>query len=103
MGEDFPEVRKFLERVGRRYALTAAYLFGSRARGDHLLASDVDLILVSDDFAGAFFTDRMAAVLRFWKGDVDLEAFCYTLAEFERKREQIGIVREAVEHGIRLL
>lgn len=68
-----------------------------------MLASDVDLVLVSDDFAGTFFTERMAAVLKFWKGDVDLEAFCYTPEEFERKRQQIGIVREAVEHGIRLV
>jgi hypothetical protein len=28
---------------------------------------------------------------------------CYTPAEFERKRESLRVVREAVEHGLELL
>lgn len=61
------------------------------------------LPLVSDDFQGMFFTDRMAEVLRRWKEEVDLQAFCYTVEEFELKRHQLGLVQEVVKHGIRLL
>ncbi|MFQ5801949.1 MAG: nucleotidyltransferase domain-containing protein [Candidatus Methylomirabilales bacterium] len=103
MGEDLASIRRFVEELASSYRIEAAYLFGSRVRGDHLLFSDIDLLLVSNDFQGMFFTDRMAEVLRRWKGEVDLQAFCYTVEEFERKRHQLGLVREALAHGIRLL
>lgn len=103
MGQDLASIRKFVEELARSYRIEAAYLFGSRARGDHLLSSDIDLLLVSNDFQGRSFTDRMAEVLRRWKGEVDLQPFCYTVEEFERKRHQLGLVQEAVTHGIRLL
>ena len=31
------------------------------------------------------------------------DVHCYTPAEFERKREQLEVVREAAEHGLELL
>ena len=31
------------------------------------------------------------------------DVHCYTPAEFERKREQLAVVREAAEHGLELL
>lgn len=45
-------VRRFVRKVGRDFRLELALFFGSRARGDHLLHSDVDVILVSPDFEG---------------------------------------------------
>jgi hypothetical protein len=103
MDQDLASVRRFVEELAHTYRIQAAYLFGSRARGDHLLSSDIDLLLVSDDFQGRFFTDRIAEILRRWRGDVDLQPFCYTVEEFERKRRQLGLVQEAVRHGISLL
>ena len=38
----------------------------------------------------------------YWEGLVTLEPICYTPAEFEEKREMIGIVNEAVREGIDL-
>ncbi|MDI6736356.1 MAG: hypothetical protein QME42_09245 [bacterium] len=32
-----------------------------------------------------------------------VDALCYTPEEFERKKQEIGVVREAVEKGIRLV
>ncbi len=103
MGQDLASVQGFVEELAKSYRVEEAYLFGSRARGDHLLSSDIDLLLVSDDFRDQFLTDRMAHILRLWKGDVDLQPFCYTVEEFERKRHHLGLVQEAVTHGIRLL
>lgn len=103
MDQDLPSIRRFVEELARSFRIEAAYLFGSRARENHFLSSDIDLLLVSDDFQGMFFTDRMAEILRRWRGEVDLQAFCYTVEEFERKRHQLGLVQEAVKHGIRLL
>ncbi|MDA2925456.1 nucleotidyltransferase domain-containing protein [Acidobacteria bacterium AH-259-L09] len=103
MGQDLASIRRFVEDLARSYRIEAAYLFGSRAKGDHLLCSDIDLLLVSNDFHGRSFSDRIVQILRRWKGEVDLQPFCYTVEEFERKRHQLGCVQEAVRHGIRLL
>ena len=75
-------------------------MFGSRARGDELLTSDVDLIVVSEGFSGQKFQRRPLAVLELWSDIVDLEALCYTPEEFARLKERMGIVRRAVEEGI---
>ncbi len=91
-----------IRQVKKKYPLDKALLFGSRARGDHLLTSDVDVILVSKDFNRINFRKRMAEVLGYWNEGVDLEPLCYTPEEFERKRKEIGIVQQAVKEGILL-
>lgn len=77
-------------------------LFGSRARGDNLIESDYDIIIVSKDFEGINFIKRMGMVQDLWDGLYRLEAFCYTPEEFERKRNQIGTIQEACKEGIAL-
>jgi len=78
-------------------------LFGSRARGDHLKDSDVDLILVSDDFGGIPFPERPGKVYRFWERGLPLEVLCYTRDEFRRVSGRIGLVSDALKEGIELL
>ena len=43
-------------------------LFGSRARGDNLIESDYDIIIVSKDFEGINFIKRMGLVQDLWDG-----------------------------------
>ena len=100
--EVIPLVRRFMERVREQYRIELALLFGSRAREDYLLSSDVDVLLVSDDFKETPFRRRMADVLAFWNDEVDLEVFCYTADEFLRKKEELGIVRQADKEGLRI-
>lgn len=96
------ELKNFLIKVNERFNINEAILFGSRARGDSLDISDVDLIIVSDDFSDIPFRKRMAEVIEFWEGDVDLEVICYTRKEFNKLKERIGLVKTAVEEGIEL-
>ncbi|HEY8449628.1 MAG TPA: nucleotidyltransferase domain-containing protein, partial [Bacillota bacterium] len=77
-------------------------LFGSRARGDALISSDYDLILVSPAFARMPFAERAARVLEFWTLEAPLEALCYTPEEFEQKAAGLTMIREAREQGIEL-
>jgi len=35
-----------------------------------------------------------------WPSDLPFEALCYTPEEFKRKRQQLGIVLQAVREGI---
>lgn len=96
------DLKKFLNKLKKNYNIKKAIIFGSRVRGDHFLDSDVDLILISEDFRNSRFTDRIGDVIEFWNSPIDLEVICYTPEEFEKKKRQIGIVKTAVEEGIEI-
>lgn len=93
-------VKDFMSRVRKKFHVEQAILFGSRARGDHFKNSDYDVIIVSSEFNGVFFSQRIANMYEFWKHyPLEIEPLCYTPEEFKKKKEQIGIVREAVKEG----
>ncbi|MDI6738313.1 MAG: nucleotidyltransferase domain-containing protein [Nanoarchaeota archaeon] len=100
------KVNKWLKDYTRilrsKYGAEKIILFGSRARKDHLVNSDVDLIVVSRKFYGMNWIKRVEKLAKSWKGYVDIEPLCYTPEEFEEKSKQIGIVRQAVKEGILL-
>ena len=95
-------VRRYLPALRERLAPLQAIAFGSRARGDAISTSDLDLILVSPRFAAIPFLKRPVDVLEALDYPAGLELLCYTPEEFEEKREEFGIVRVAVEEGIAL-
>jgi len=90
------EIREAVPRV------ISVYLFGSRARGDWLHESDYDFVVVSRQFEGIPFVRRPVPLYSYWHQWPGVELLCYTPEEFERKRRQISIVREAVREGIEL-
>jgi uncharacterized protein len=102
-----PLVERFrkhhLPRLRELYAPQLVLVFGSRARGDALAESDLDLVLVSERFRDEPFVLRATTVLT----DLDLpfgaDILCYTPEEFARKREELGIVSAAIEEGFRLV
>lgn len=96
-------LKKFLRKVNSKYPLKQALLFGSRARDDWLVTSDVDILLVSDTFSLLPIRERMASVLEWWNEGVDLEPLCYTQAEFQRMKLIPGIVKNAAAQGIDIL
>jgi len=70
--------------------------------GDHLRTSDVDLVVISPDFASMPFLRRIREVVALWESDLDLEVLPYTPEEFERKKEEIGIVAVAAREGVEI-
>lgn len=93
----------FAKKVKNNYNIQKIFLFGSRARGDYLKNSDYDVIIVSHDFEGVFFTKRISEIYKFWNGyPLDIEPLCYTPEEFEKKSKQIGIVQQALKEGIEI-
>lgn len=102
LGIDRLGLERFLDRVQEEFPLRAALVFGSRARGDELVDSDYDLILVSPAFVGMPFTRRAAALLHFWELPEGVDLFCYTPEEFGRKRRELSMVAEAVAEGLLL-
>lgn len=103
-GKTDPKIIDFVKRAKKKYKLEKALFFGSRARGDHFNTSDYDIIFVSHDFAGIFFTQRIARMYEFWKHyPLEIEPLCYTPEEFSKKAKEHGIIRTAIKEGKDLL
>ena len=63
-------------------------------------------MLVSEHFDGVPWLERVYQCGSLWDAyemGAPADVHCYTPAEFERKREQLAVVREAAEHGLELL
>ena len=56
-------LKSFIKKAKKKFRLDKVLLFGSRARGDWLVTSDVDILLVSDDFEGIEMRERISAGL----------------------------------------
>ncbi len=84
-----------------KFNIKAAFLFGSRAKGDFLEDSDWDLMIISDDFKGISFLDRATFFLK----EVPIrraDIFCYMSSDIIERKNEIGIISEALK-GIKVL
>lgn len=95
-------VAEHLPRLRRIYAPDLVLAFGSRARGDALEDSDLDLIVVSGRFEGVPFLERMSRLMTELDVPFAVDVLCYTPEEFAAKREEIGTVSAALEEGLAL-
>jgi uncharacterized protein len=82
-------------------------MWGSRVYGTPDEYSDVDMVLVSPQFAGISFYERRKLFRRLMGLDSDpnaevVDVLCYTPAEFAEKSSAPTIVREAVQKGVKL-
>lgn len=98
LDEVIAEIQALLRRIGAGEAI----LFGSRARGEELSNSDVDLIVVSPRFAGQPFPQRLVFLQQHWTLPLFLDGLPYTPEELERLRQSRGVVARALEEGIHI-
>ena len=92
-------IEGFLHAVGAE----EGYLFGSRARGDHLADSDVDLLIFSRRFRGVKFPWRLVRLQEYWHLPYSLEALPYTREEVQTLLASSGVVAAALKEGVRVL
>ena len=86
----YPTVRvkkiilKFIETLQKHIPVEKVYLYGSNARGDAGMYSDIDLAIVSRDFAKQAPFDRLVFLGKIaWEaGTPVVEAIGYTPKEF---------------------
>jgi len=100
-------VERVAEAIRKHLPDARIIIFGSRARGDALKESDIDLIVVSKRFEGMHFADRATHILKIlWREGalppVDVDLLCYTPEEFEERRREISVVSEALKYGVEL-
>ena len=92
-----------LEKRGVR--VDAAYLFGSRVRGDALETSDVDLVVVSESFQDMTMLERLELVYRVeWEERVKpwIEVVPLTPEELREKLGSHTMLRDASRYWIPL-
>lgn len=95
--------QRFLPKLVAEFKPSAVLAFGSRARGEGLRHSDLDLLIVSDRFQNVRWLDRPGLVVETLDLDFGADLLCYTPEEYERKRHELGVVRTASVDGIPLV
>jgi len=95
-------LKRFINELKKLDRGCEVYLFGSYARGDWLAESDLDLIIVSSTFKGLDLGKRYLKVRRLLPDWVSAELLLYTPAEFQEAKERSMIVKDAMEHWVKL-
>ena len=106
------ELERYVQRVTDRWPVQRALLGGARladARGagaQRERGSEYVVVLVSEHFDGIPWLERVHVTGSLWDAHemgARAELHCYTPVEFERKREQLAVVRAVAEDGLELL
>ena len=96
-------VREFLAKLSQEVHLRAAFLFGSSVTGERTSESDVDLVVVADEFEGMRLSERFRIVYRHWPLEkYSADIFPLGPLEFERKKTRSIILRDASQYWIRV-
>ncbi|CAG0986758.1 MAG: Nucleotidyltransferase domain protein [Candidatus Methanoperedens nitroreducens] len=96
-------LREKKDYIIKKYKPTKFILFGSRVWGKPDEFSDIDMILVSNEFNREKFAGRMGKILQDLRFHEHIDVLCYTHEEFERKLKESYIVRDAVKKGYNVI
>lgn len=96
------KLKEFKNKLKKEFRINKIIFFGSRASGKPHKDSDIDLIIVSQDFQDNKFRFRATRLYDYWDLDYAVDFLCYTPEEFNKLKKQITIVREAIKEGIEI-
>ena len=100
MDQEKDKILKRLKEFIKGRNVEKAILFGSVARGEAGKDSDLDVILVSEDFRGKSALKRPVPFYLEWNLGLPVDFLCFTPEEFEKLKNKATIVREALKEGI---
>ena len=95
-------LREFKKRISVETPISKMFLFGSRVSGKEHQWSDFDLLIVSSKFNNIPSHKRGIEFYDSWSLDSPVDFLCYSPEEFNKLKNQITIVREAVENGVEI-
>ena len=75
---------EIINNIKKEINIIDAYVVGSRARGDYLDTSDLDLVIISDDFKNLRYIERLEKLYKYSKGDI--EFFAFTKEEWDNPK-----------------
>ena len=94
------ELALFKKRLSKKMPIDKMIFFWSRAIGKAKKYSDVDLIIVSKKFNKKKFHQRPIKLYDDWNLDYPVDFLCYTPREFNKLKNKICIVQQAILEGI---
>ncbi|HDI73470.1 MAG TPA: nucleotidyltransferase domain-containing protein [Candidatus Korarchaeota archaeon] len=97
--EVIEKLRAYARRLSEEQGRVSVILFGSFARGDYNLWSDIDVIIVSESFKGARFVERCLGIRDPFG---NLSPICWTPEEFEKMVRRPSWIK-ALEHSVVIL
>jgi hypothetical protein len=106
------ELQRFVQRVGDRWQLSAAYLGGARVEDAHGAGpqrergAEYVVVFVSEAFDGVPWLERVYQAANLWDSSemgADADVHCYTPVELERKRVALPVVGRTVQNGLQIL
>ncbi len=95
----------YINVTKEKYEIKQMILFGSQARGDTRIDSDVDLILVSPIFSNKNnqYESRLYQEWHIrYKLGIPVDFLCYSPKEFDKLKNRISIVSQAIKEGIEI-
>ncbi len=97
--EIIKKLRVYARRLRKDLGRVSFILFGSFARGDYNLWSDIDVIIISESFREVRFIERCLMI-----GDPfgNLSPICWTPEEFEEMIRKPSW-RKALQHSVMIL
>ena len=95
-------LKNFKNKIDKKINIQMFILFGSRARGDEIDNSDIDILIVSNSFDGIKYHKRSPQFYLMWDLPYDIDILCLTPKEFNLKKDQLGVIQEAVKEGIEI-
>jgi len=93
-------INSFLEQIQKKYIIDDAYLYGSFAKGTAGKWSDIDIAVVSSDFSGDLFEDRLILMRLASTIDDRIEPTAFKKEFFDANDP---LVDEIQKNGIRLI
>ena len=104
MGEEKSKLvkalKEFKQKMCQKYDIEEMILFGSQVSSEADENSDIDLIVVGDDFKDKSPLKRPVEFHLEWTMDYPVDFLCYTPEEFDKKRKEVSIVRHAIKEGV---
>ena len=92
-------INNFIEEIKKQYNVTAVILFGFYAKGTENEDSDIDIVVISDDFDDIY--DCMAVLMGMtWDIDARIEPYPITTEDYEKVSNPF--VKEVVDTGIKV-
>lgn len=95
--------REYIENLGSRLKIKKAILFGSAARGKMTRDSDIDLIIISDEFRDMNLRQRLVFLSRSRGNkfiDWPMDVLGYTTDEFNKLSRVSSMFSEARKYGL---
>ena len=93
-------LREFLAAVREDRRVTAAYLYGSEARGQAGPWSDIDVAIISPDFGDDLFAAQLALMKLAAKMDERIEPRAFTPESFNLNNPLVSAIQAT---GIRII